>query len=101
MNKYEYLKLFGLPMLYSNNRDIKNDMPKGWYYYELRSSYHDPSFYLTLEDEVKGNNYGGSVISYEVVRFDTELFRTINNWIGFFGEQLTLPEFCEINDIPL
>ena len=55
--------LFGAPVLYSDRPIPREDVPQGWYCYDLRGTAEDPRRPYSLVDQVE-KNHAGSVLSY-------------------------------------
>lgn len=99
--KFEHIELFGKPVLFTNARVDRETVPEGWYRYNIRGSDNDPGSFATLEREV-GVNHAGTILSpEEILLVPGKDYRLIQESQNFFGEQITLAEFCERHGLPV
>lgn len=58
----EHVEIFGKPALLSERRIARDEVPQGWYYYDLRGMDSDPDRPATLEYHV-AVDFAGAVLS--------------------------------------
>ncbi|MBR3997585.1 MAG: hypothetical protein IKI93_04495 [Clostridia bacterium] len=93
--EYEMVELFGIPAFFTNDRITDEDIPQGFYCYQLRFD-DDLSEFATVEPRV-AINHAGSVITTEPLDFGESgvLELTEENGINFMGAVLTMKEIIE------
>ena len=97
--EYEHVELFGRPVLFTNFRIDRATVPEGWHCYDIRGSGSDPGELAYLERHVLVN-HAGTILSPWEIRFPKgKDCRKIKNKISFYGEAVTLAEFCEMNGL--
>lgn len=98
--EFEYIELFGKPVLFTNARVDKATVPEGWYRYNIRGSDYDLGTFCTLEREV-GVNHAGTILSPEEIHFmPGKDYMPIDESQNFLGETMTLSEFCVRHRLP-
>ena len=68
MKDFELIELFDKPALFTNERLTKEDIPKGLYCYDLRTS-DDGERFATIEPNVTVN-HGGSIVTCDPLDFN-------------------------------
>lgn len=99
--EFEYIELFGKPVLFTTARVEKATVPKGWYQYEIRGSDYDPEKFCTIEPRVIVNHAGTILSPEEIPLQDSESRRYIRGQENFLDEYMTLAEFCACHDLPI
>lgn len=92
--RYEHVKLFGNPALFTNSRIDRDTVPKGFSCYDLRGSDRDPGKTVTVENKV-AVNHAGAILTPEPVTIPKEGYRRLRGKLNFLGDCMTLSEFCE------
>ncbi len=98
--EYKHVELFGRPALFTNSRIDRGTVPEGFHCYDLRGSDRDPGKPTTVENRV-AVNHAGTVLTAEPITIPREGFRRLRGGLNFLGECLTLPEFCEKQNLRL
>lgn len=96
-DEYEMISIFGIPGFYSGERMSEEDVPLGFYVYQLR--YDDSlSEFATIEPKV-AINHAGSIFTIEPLDFGSadHLDLSDRNGISFLGVSLTMREIVESN----
>ena len=97
--KFEYIELFGKPVLFTNSRIDRATVPKNWYCYDIRGSDSDLGRLSTLESKVV-INHAGTVLSPSEIPFSRgKDYRSIRGKHNFLGETLTIAQFCETHSL--
>lgn len=94
----EHVEIFGKPALLSDSRIARDEVPQGWYCYDLRGMDSDPGRPATLEDQV-AVNFAGAVLSRVPLKRPATERKRMNGTLNYLGEQLTLAAFYERYDL--
>lgn len=86
-------RLFGAPVLYSDRPIPREDVPRGWYCYDLRGTAEDPAKPYCLVDRAE-ERHAGSVLSYLPLKNGRSRFRLVKDMFQTTGEQADLAGFC-------
>ena len=81
--------LFGRPVLFASQRIPREEVPEGWYYYELRGSVRNAKKPVALSDHAYVNPIG-SVLSPVPLKRDNTISRRVNGQFLLLGETTTL-----------
>ena len=85
--------LFGAPVLYSDRPIPREDVPQGWYCYDLRGTAEDPRRPYSLVDQVE-KNHAGSVLSYLPLKSGRSQSRLVKDMFQLEPASVTLSKFC-------
>lgn len=85
--------LFGAPVLYSTEPIPREDVPSGWYCYDLRGTETNPEQPYSLVDQAE-KNHAGSVLSYLPLKNGRSQSRLVKGMFQLTGEQIYLADFC-------
>lgn len=90
--------LFGRPVLFASQRIPREEVPEGWYYYELRGSVRNAKKPVALSDHAYVNPIG-SVLSPVPLKRDNTISRRVNGQFLLLGETTTLRDYCWNNGL--
>ena len=90
--------LFGRPVLFASQRIPREEVPEGWYYYELRGSVRDAKKPVALSDHAYVNPIGSVLSPVPLKRADT-ISRRVNGQFLLLGETMTLRDYCRNNSL--
>ena len=93
-DKMRLARLFGADVLYTPYYIPREDVPKGWYCYDLRGTVRDPDELYSLTDMVKAGDRIASVLSFLPLKNGGAKSRLIKGMFELTQEELTLAEFC-------
>lgn len=96
--EYEGIELFDKPALFTLGRVDPASVPAGWHRYEIRGSDSDPGALFALEPKV-AVNHAGTVLSPEELLAPGETHKLIGDGLNFIGEDMTLADFCQRNEV--
>lgn len=90
---YQLIEILGKPALFSNERICPEDIPEGFFCYDLRVS-DDGDWFAVAESKVTVN-YGGSIITNEPLDLGESGYIPFDEDTepNFTGEELTIGEF--------
>lgn len=90
---YRLIEILGKPALFSNEHICPEDIPEGFYCYDLRVS-DDGDWFAVAEPKVTVN-YGGSIITNEPLDLGESEYIPLDEDTepNFTGEELTIGEF--------
>ena len=91
-------RLFGAPVLYSAHPIPREDVPQGWYCYDLRGTARHPDEPHALVDRAE-DNHAGSVLSYLPLKNGRSQFRLVKDMFQMTGINPGLAEFCAAEHI--
>ena len=94
-DKMRFARLFGADVLYTPYYISREDVPQGWYCYDLRGTVRDPDELYALTDIVKAGDRIASVLSFLPLKNGRTKSRQIKGMFELTQEELTLAEFCE------
>ena len=86
-------RLFGTSVLYSAKPIPREDVPQGWYCYDLRGTARHPDEPHALV-ELAEENHAGSILSYLPLKKGGSQFRLVKDMFQMTGTYSTLSEFC-------
>ncbi len=90
--------LFGRPVLFASQRIPREEVPEGWYYYELRGSVRNAKKPVALSDHAYVNPIG-SALSPVPLKRDNTISRRVNGQFLLLGETTTLRDYCRNNSL--
>ena len=90
--------LFGTSVLYSVQPIPREDVPQGWYCYDLRGTARHPDEPYALVDRAE-ENHAGSVLSCLPLKNGRSQFRLVKNMFQMTGTNPTLAEFCTTENV--
>ena len=90
--------LFGRPVLFASQRIPREEVPEGWYYYELRGSVRNAKKPVALSDHAYVNPIGSVLSPVPLKRADT-ISRRVNGQFLLLGETMTLRDYCRNNSL--
>ena len=85
--------LFGASVLYSAKPIPREDVPQGWYCYDLRGTARHPDEPHALVDLAE-ENHAGTILSYLPLKKGGSQFRLVKDMFQMTGTYSTLSEFC-------
>ncbi|MDE7244753.1 MAG: hypothetical protein K2O18_12375, partial [Oscillospiraceae bacterium] len=85
--------LFGAPVLYSDQPIPREDIPQGWYCYDLQGTAEDPTRAYRLVDQAE-KNHAGSVLSHLPLKNGRSQSRLVKDMFQLEGISVTLKKFC-------
>lgn len=92
--------LFGTPVLYSEQRIPKEDIPQYWSSYELRGTVKNPGEPHAIADQVS-SNFIGAILSPLPQKKDTVQSRLVKDKFELISEYIQLSDFCSEYSIPV
>ena len=92
-------RLFGTPVLYSDQPIPREDVPQGWYCYDLRGTARHPNEPHALVEHTE-ENYVGSILSHLPLKKERSQFRLVKDRFQMTGTNPTLADFCAKENIP-
>lgn len=92
-------RLFGTPVLYSAQPIPQEDVPQGWYRYDLRGTARHPDEPHALVEHTE-ENYVGSILSHLPLKKERSQFRLVKDMFQMTGTNPTLADFCTKEHIP-
>lgn len=90
--------LFDRPVLFTSQRIPREEVPEGWYYYELRGSVRNAKKPIALSDHAYVNLIGSVLSPVPLKRADT-ISRRVNGQFLLLGETMTLRDYCRNNSL--
>ena len=91
-------RLFGAPVLYSVRPIPREDVPQGWYCYDLRGTARHPDEPHALVDHAE-DNHAGSILSYLPLKNGRSQYRLVKDMFQMTGTNPSLAEFCAAEHI--
>lgn len=91
-------RLFGASVLYSTQPIPREDVPLGWYCYDLRGTARHPDEPHALVDRAE-DNHAGSILSYLPLKNGRSQFRLVKDMFQMTGTNPSLAEFCAAEHI--
>lgn len=91
-------RLFGAPVLYSVQPIPCEDVPQGWYCYDLRGTARHPDEPHALVDKAE-ENHTGTILSYLPLKNGRSQYRLVKDMFQMAGTDPTLAEFCAAENI--
>ena len=82
--EYQEVEIFGIPALFSNGRITENDVPEGFYRYDLWGSDDDPGDPTVLENNVTVN-HAGAVLAAQPLPIPERGFLNLGEELNFTG----------------
>lgn len=92
-------RLFGTPVLYSDQPIPQEDVPQGWYCYDLRGTARHPDEPHALVEHTE-ENYVGTILSHLPLKKERSQFRLVKDMFQMTGTNPTLADFCIKEHIP-
>ena len=92
-DRMQKARLFGAPVLYSEQPIPQEDVPQGWYCYDLRGTAEDPKRAYSLVDQAE-KNHAGSVLSYLPLKNGKSKSRLVKEMFQLTAVSVTLNKFC-------
>ena len=86
-------RLFGTPVLFSAQPIPREDVPQGWYCYDLRGTARHPDEPHALVDMAE-EKHTGSILSYLPLKKARSQFRLVKDMFQMTGTNPSLAEFC-------
>ena len=90
--EYQEVEVFEVPALFSNGRIADNDVPEGFYRYDLRGSDDDPGDPITVENHVTVN-HAGSILATQPLPIPERGFLNLDEGLNFTGGMSTPEQF--------
>lgn len=90
--RYDIVELFAVPVLFSNGRISKEEVPDGMFRYDLRGSDYDPGHPISIEEHV-GVNHAASILSPVAFPVREQGFLWLGDTLNFTGEKASVHEF--------
>ena len=85
--------LFGAPVLYHHQPIPREDVPQGWFCYDLRGTAQNPDRTYCLVDQAE-KNYAGSILSYLTLKNGRSQSRLIKGMFQMTCVSVSLNQFC-------
>ena len=85
--------LFGNPVLHSGQPIPREDVPQGWFCYDLRGTDRDPYSPYSLVDQAE-KNHAGSVLSLLPLKSERAQSRLVKDKFQLTEEFVSLNQFC-------
>lgn len=86
--EYEEVEIFEMPALFSNGRIAENDVPEGFYRYDLRGSGDDPGDPVSVESRVIVN-HAGTILATQPLPIPERGFLNLGEGLNFIGGMIT------------
>ncbi len=104
-DRMQKARLFGASVLYSEQPIPREDVPLGWYCYDLRGTAEDPERAYSLVDQAE-KNHAGSVLSYLPLKNGKSKSRLVKEMFQLTAVPVTLNKFCsdekiKVPEVPL
>ena len=91
-------RLFGASVLYSVQPIPREDVPLGWYCYDLRGTARHPDEPHALVDKAEENRTG-TILSYLPLKNGRSQYRLVKDMFQMAGTNPTLADFCAAENI--
>ena len=91
-------RLFGASVLYSVQPIPREDVPLGWYCYDLRGTARHPDEPHALVDKAEENRTG-TILSYLPLKKGRSQYRLVKDMFQMAGTNPTLADFCAAENI--
>ena len=91
-------RLFGASVLYSVQPIPREDVPLGWYCYDLRGTARHPDESHALVDKAEENRTG-TILSYLPLKNGRSQYRLVKDMFQMAGTNPTLADFCAAENI--
>lgn len=82
--EYQEVEVFEVPALFSNGRIGENDVPEGFYRYDLRGSDDDPGDPVSVENRVVVN-HAGAILTMQPLPIPERGFLNLGEGLNFTG----------------
>ena len=92
--EYQEIEIFEIPALFSNGRIAENDVPEGFYHYDLRGSGDDPGAPVSVESRVIVN-HAGTILATQPLPIPERGFLNLGEELNFTGGMSTPGQFRE------
>ena len=93
-DEFQFAHLFGAPVLYTTRPVPREDVPQGWYCYDLRGTVKDPDIPYALVDAAPEENRVASVLSYLPLKSGRSKSRLVKDTLQLEAVSVTLKKFC-------
>lgn len=93
-------QLFGKEVLYTAKPVFRDEVPEGWYCYDLCGTGRKPDQPIKLTDSAVVYR-AGTVLSPKALKRPSTLERKVQGQFLMDGRMMTLAEFCKEQDLPL
>lgn len=90
--EYQEVEIFESPALFSNGRIAENDVPEGFYRYDLRGSDDDPGDPIAVENHVT-INHAGAILTTQPLPIPERGFLNLGEGLNFIGGMPTPEQF--------
>ncbi|MCD8148748.1 MAG: DUF3849 domain-containing protein [Clostridiales bacterium] len=90
--EYQEVEIFEVPALYSNGRIADDDIPAGFYRYDLRGSDYDPGSPVTVQNTVVVNHVA-SILTMYPLNLPEQGFLYMGEGLNFIGGEISIQEF--------
>ena len=90
--EYQEVEIFEVPALFSNGRIAENDVPEGFYRYDLRGSGDDPGDPVSVENRVIVN-HAGTILATQPLPIPERGFLNLGEELNFTGGMSTPEQF--------
>lgn len=98
-DKMRFARLFGAPVLYTPYFIPREDVPRGWYRYDLHGTASAPDELYAVADKVKEGDRIATVLSFLPLKNGRTKSRQIKGMFELTQEEFTLSEFCEKSQV--
>ena len=92
-NRMQKARLFGASVLYSEQPILREDVPQGWFCYDLRGTAEDPGRAYSLVDQAE-KNHAGSILSYLPLKYGNAKSRLVKDMFHLTAVSVSLNKFC-------
>lgn len=90
--EYQEVEIFEMPALYSNGRIADEDIPAGFYRYDLRGSDDDPGRPVTVQNNVIVN-HAASILTMYPLNLPEQGFLYLGEELNFTGGEISVQEY--------
>lgn len=90
--EYQEVEIFEVPALYSNGRVADEDIPAGFYRYDLRGSDDDPGRPVTVQNNVVVN-HAATILTMYPLKLPEQGFLYLGEELNFTGGEISVQEY--------
>ncbi|MCD7956154.1 MAG: DUF3849 domain-containing protein, partial [Lachnospiraceae bacterium] len=90
--EYQEVEIFEVPALYSNGRISDEEIPAGFYRYDLRGSDYDPGSPVTVENNVVVN-HAAAILTMYPLNLPEQGFLYLGEELNFTGGEISVQEY--------
>lgn len=90
--EYQEVEIFEVPALYSNGRIADEDIPAGFYRYDLRGSDDDPGRPVTVQNNVVVN-HAATILTMYPLNLPEQGFLYLGEELNFTGGEISVQEY--------